>query len=241
MGVDNIWFALLIALSFLTSLLSAVAGAGGGAVLIAVLASVLPSNAIIPVHGFVQMGSNVGRAVLTWRHIDWPTVFWFVPFGLAGTLVGSLVLLQLPQHWLQLSIASFLLFLTWGPALPKLVLGRIGLALGAGLCGFISLFVGASGPVVASFIKARFDQRHTVVATFAAVMTMQHAPKAIVFSAQGFVFEQWWLLIICMIIAGLLGTLIGLRWLKTISNQHFDRLFKWVITLLALRLLWTAF
>lgn len=241
MGVQDIWFSLLVGLSFLTSLLSAVAGAGGGAVLIAALASVLPAHAIIPVHGFVQMGSNVGRSALTWRHIDWPTVIWFVPFGLIGTLLGSLILLQLPQHWLQLSIAGFLLFLTWGPQLPKLILGRVGLALGAALCGFISLFVGASGPVVASFVKARFDHRHTVVATFAAIMTMQHAPKAFVFGAQGFVFEQWWLLIMCMIAAGFLGTYMGVRWLKRMTNRHFDQLFKWVITLLALRLLWTAF
>ena len=44
-----------------------------------------------------------------------------------------------------------------------------------------------------------------------------------------------------MIAAGFLGTYMGVRWLKRMTNQHFDQLFKWVITLLALRLLWSAF
>ncbi|WP_404400426.1 sulfite exporter TauE/SafE family protein [Idiomarina seosinensis] len=233
-------FWLLIALSALTSLLSAVAGAGGGAVLIAVLALVLPAAAVIPVHGLVQMGSNVGRSALARQHIDWATVAWFVPFGLLGTFLGSLLLVQLPPQILQLCIAVFLLYLSWGPALPRVVLGRSGLAMGGLITGFISLFVGASGPVVAAFIKARFANRMTTVATFAATMSMQHAPKALVFGLAGFAFQDWLLLIGAMTGAGLLGTYVGLHWLKRISNQRFNQAFKWIITLLAVRLLWVA-
>lgn len=240
MTVTDGLFWLLVGLSTLTSLLSAVAGAGGGAVLIAVLALALPASAIIPVHGLVQMGSNIGRTALAWRHIDWRTVAWFVPFGLLGTLLGSLLLVQLPAQVLQLCIALFLLYLSWGPALPKVVLGRVGLALGGLATGFISLFVGASGPVVAAFIKARFVNRMTTVATFAATMSMQHAPKAVVFGLAGFVFKDWLLLIGAMIGAGLLGTYAGLHWLKRISNERFNQAFKWIITLLAIRLLWVA-
>ncbi len=231
----------LVLLSASTSLLTAIAGAGGGAVLIAMLALVLPAPAIIPVHGVVQMGSNVGRTVLAWRHIDWFTVAWFVPFGLLGTTVGSLLLVQFPAPLLQLCIALFLLYLTWGPKLPQLVLGKAGLACGGLITGFISLFVGASGPVVAAFIKSRFSERITTVATFAATMSMQHAPKALVFGLAGFVFKDWLLLIAAMMAAGFIGTWVGLKWLKRISNHRFNQIFRWVITLLALRLLWVAF
>lgn len=240
MAPTDIMFWGLVLLAGLTSLLSAIAGAGGGAVLLAVLALVLPGAAIIPVHGLVQMGSNVGRAGLAWRGINWKTVVWFAPFGLLGTYFGSLLLVELPTTLLQLLIGLFLLYLTWGPELPKLMVGRAGLAVGGLLTGFISLFVGASGPVVAAFIKARFSQRLTTVATFAAVMTMQHAPKALVFGAAGFVFKDWWALILAMVSAGLLGTWLGLHGLQRITDQRFQQLFRWVITLLALRLLWVA-
>ncbi|ASG64885.1 permease [Idiomarina piscisalsi] len=230
----------LVLLSASTSLLSAVAGAGGGAVLIGVIALVLPGSAVIPVHGLVQMGSNVGRAALSWPHIHWPTVAWFVPFGLLGTFLGSLLLVQLPTEILQITIGLFLLWLTWGPKLPQSLSGRAGLVGGGLLTGFLALFVGASGPLVAAFVKARFSERMQTVATFATVMTFQHGPKAIVFGMAGFVFKDWLPLIGAMIAAGFAGTWIGLHWLKKITNQHFDQLFRMIITLLALRLLWVA-
>lgn len=236
---DGLFWGLVL-LSAATSLLTAIAGAGGGAVLIAMLALVLPAPAIIPVHGVVQMGSNVGRAGLAWRHIDWFTVAWFVPFGLLGTLLGSLLLVQLPAALLQLCIALFLIYLTWGPKLPQLAVARLGLAMGGLITGFIALFVGASGPVVAAFIKSRFSERMTNVATFAATMSMQHAPKALVFGLAGFVFKDWLALIAAMMIAGFIGTWVGLKWLTRISNQRFNQIFRWVITLLALRLLWVS-
>ncbi len=43
---------------------------------------------------------------------------------------------------------------------------------------------------------------------------------------------------VAMIAAGLLGTWLGLRLLKGLSAERFDSLFKWMLTLLALRLLW---
>lgn len=236
---DGLFWALVI-LSAATSMLTAIAGAGGGAVLIGLLALVLPAPAIIPVHGVVQMGSNIGRAYLAWRHIDWYTVAWFVPFGLLGTVLGSLLLIQLPASLLQLCIGLFLIYLTWGPKLPRLVVSNVGLAAGGLITGFISLFVGASGPVVAAFIKSRFSERMTTVATFAATMSMQHAPKALVFGLAGFVFQDWLLLIAAMMAAGFIGTWVGLKWLQKISNHRFNQIFRWVITVLALRLLWVA-
>ena len=55
--INEALFYGLVLLSAATSLLTAVAGAGGGAVLIGVMALVLPGSAVIPVHGLVQMGS----------------------------------------------------------------------------------------------------------------------------------------------------------------------------------------
>lgn len=55
---------LLVLVSFGTSLITAAFGIGGGAVLLALLAALMPPAALIPVHGAVQFGSNVFRAAL---------------------------------------------------------------------------------------------------------------------------------------------------------------------------------
>lgn len=230
----------LMLASVLTSMITASLGAGGGLLLLVLMALWIPPAAIIPVHGMIQMGSNVGRATLTWRHTDWPAIAAFAPGVLVGAALGAWLLVDLPEHIWQLSIAGFVLYLCWGPALPKGVFGRTGIFLASAGTSFISLFVGATGPLVAAFIKQMHTDRFTTVATFATAMSLQHAPKALVFAVAGFVFHEWVVFILAMIGFGFLGTWLGLHVLKTVSNRHFQTIFNLVLTLLAIRLIWQS-
>ncbi|MDI5919456.1 hypothetical protein QLQ86_01450 [Halomonas sp. LR5S13] len=76
------------------------------------------------------------------------------------------------------------------------------------------------------------------MATFSACMLLQHLTKAFVFGVAGFVFRDWLPLMLVMVAAGFLGTWLGLRLLHRLSEHRFDTLFKWALTLLALRLVW---
>jgi uncharacterized membrane protein YfcA len=70
---------------------------------------------IIPVHGLIQLGSNGGRAALTWRHIDWRLMRAFAPGVVLGVAAGALLLVTLPAAVWQLAIGFFVLYLCWGP------------------------------------------------------------------------------------------------------------------------------
>lgn len=233
--------ALLLASACLASLLTASLGAGGGVMLLAIMAQVLPPQIIIPVHGVVQMGSNVGRAAMSWRHIDWRAVGTFAPGALAGALIGSVVLVSLPPKVIYLTIAAFTLYLCWGPALPRLALRPAGIFVAGGVTTFVTLFAGATGPLVAAFIKQIHTDRFKTIATFAAAMSVQHGLKAAVFQGAGFDLLPWLPLIGAMIVAGVAGTWIGLKLLKRMHDTHFSMLFNIVLTLLAARLIWQAF
>lgn len=232
---------LLVVTAAFTSYLTASVGIGGGVFLLAVLSLIMPVAAIIPVHGLVQLGSNANRALMLWREISWRCVLFFLPGALLGALLAALFLVQLPLPVLQLAIASFILYLVWGPKLPKLMLGDWGTLVAGGVTTFLSHFVGATGPLVAAFIKQKHaDQRQVSVATFAATMVLQHGPKAVVYGAAGFMFKEWLLLVLLMIAAGALGTKIGLLQLAKLTDRRFTLLFNGVLTLLCLRLLWQA-
>lgn len=232
---------LLVVTAAFTSYLTASVGIGGGVFLLAVLSLVMPLAAIIPVHGLVQLGSNANRALMLWREISWRCVLFFLPGALLGALLAALFLVQLPLPVLQLAIASFILYLVWGPKLPKLMLGDWGTMVAGGVTTFLSHFVGATGPLVAAFIKQKHaDQRQVSVSTFAATMVLQHGPKAVVYGAAGFMFKEWLLLVLLMIAAGALGTKLGLLQLAKLTDRRFTLLFNGVLTLLCLRLLWQA-
>ena len=188
----------------------------------------------------IQLGSNSGRAILTWHHIDWKVIAAFAPGVLAGAGLGAWLLVDLPAHLWQLSIALFVLYLCWGPGLPKASFGPFGVFIASAITSFVSLFVGATGPLVAAFIKQIHTDRFRTVATFGTAMTLQHAPKALVFGVAGFVFSEWLLFILAMIACGFAGTWLGLHLLKSINNRWFHTAFNLVLTLLAFRLLWQA-
>lgn len=239
----SLWAVLtLIATACLTSAMTAALGIGGGVLLLAIMSMLLPAAAIIPLHGLVQLGSNANRAAFTAQHIRWTTLYWFAPGVLLGALLASAMLVELPPALLQVSIASFILLLCWGPAIPTVATGATGTFVAAVFSTFLSHFVGATGPLVAAFIKQQQQgQRQATVATFAAAMTLQHMPKAVVYSVAGFVFYDWLGLALLMILAGVLGTKLGLGLLNKTSDQRFTAIFNLLLTVLALRLLWQAF
>lgn len=230
----------LVLTATLTSLMTASLGAGGGVLLLGVMAQILPPQLVIPLHGVVQLGSNAGRAAMSFRHIDVKLIMGFLPGAVVGALIGSFVLVALPIALMYLSIAGFILYLCWGPPLPRLVMGRWGpLAIGF-VTTFLTLFVGATGPLIGAFLKQVFVERFTVVATFAAAMSLQHICKLVVFTGSGFDLIPWLPLLLAMISGGTIGTWLGLYVLKRLPDHHFKRILNWILTLLALRLIGQA-
>lgn len=230
----------LVALSLATSALTAAAGIGGGLVLLSVMASFLPPVIVIPIHGVVQLGSNAGRAALLREHIDRRILVPFALGSVLGIVVGAKLFVALPTPVLQVILGLFILACVW---LPKLKAARIpdrGFSV-VGLVGsFCTMFVGATGPFVASFITPERLPRHAVVATHAACMTVQHSLKVIAFGFLGFAFVPWVPLLAAMVGAGFLGTMLGKRLLDRLPHDIFARVFKIILSVLALRLLYAA-
>ena len=228
----------LILLSCVTAMMTAAMGIGGGVLLLAVMAMLLPLPALIPVHGLVQLGANGNRAFLTRMHIDWAMFRWFCVGAAVGAGLASLVVVQLPLVVIQFAVAGFILFLVWGPSPRKREITALGRCLAGVGTTFLTMFVGATGPLVASFIHRNSENKMVLTSTFAACMTFQHMLKAIVFNAVGFAFFQWLPLVIVMVASGFVGTWLGLKMLHHIPDQRFRALFKVIVSLLAIRLIW---
>ncbi len=235
--IDLLTTLILVSTSFVTALITASLGIGGGVFLLAVTATFLPPVAIIPVHGLVQTGNNGNRAFMTRQHLNKPVFKGFALGACIGAFAATLLVVQLPLEAIQLFIALFVLHLTWGPKLQSQALTGWQLKLGAAITTFISIFVGATGPLVAAFVNQVSAQRFVRVATFSACMTVQHGLKLVVFGWLGFAFSEWLGLVTMMILSGYFGTWVGLHLLAKMSNRFFDYGFKIILSLLAFRLI----
>lgn len=238
--LDGTTALLLIVAAGFTSFLTAAAGIGGGVLLLAILASVLPVAALIPVHGLVQVGSNANRTLMMWRYIDWSMVRYFSAGAVAGATVASFIVVQLPLWLIQLSVALFILYLVWGPKPSTHEVSVPGRVVAGAATTLISMFVGATGPLVAGFVHRQGYDKYRTTSTFACCMTFQHLLKMAVFSVVGFAFWQWLPLVVLMVLSGVVGTWLGLKLLHRIPGERFTHIFRMVITVLALRLLWQA-
>jgi len=212
------------------------AGIGGGVVMLAAMASLLPPAAIIPVHAVVQVGSNIGRALVMRRRIDRTRLLPFLLGSLVGVTLGGSLAVNLPGEALRLVLGLFILQTVWLPIAAMAAIKGRGLALGGAIASFLTMLVGATGPYVLALLKPLGLERRGIVATHAAMMTTQHGLKIIAFGLLGFAFAPWLPLIAAMIAAGFVGTLIGSRLLGRLSEHQFELIIKTLLTVLALDL-----
>lgn len=231
---------LLVSVSGFASLMTAVLGIGGGLLMLAVMAQVVPVASLIPAHGIVQLGSNANRAAMLRRHIDWQIVSVFLVGGLLGAVAASFLVVQLPLVMIELTVAGFILFMVWGPKPSNHVIGKGKIAMVGLFSTVLTMFVGATGPLVAAFIHRKGYEKLQTVATFSSCMTVQNTLKVAVFSFVGFQFLEWIPLLLAMVLAGAVGTWIGVHLLHKMPADRFKLVFKLTITLLAVRLLWQA-
>lgn len=230
----------LVALSFLTSAISATFGLGGGIAMLIALLSAVPPVVALPVHALVQLGSNAGRAWMIRSAIMRTVCLWFIPGSVIGVLLASQILMSLPTGTLQLLLASFILWSVWAPGTGSRQIGEAAYFVVGCLTSFATMFLGATGPLLAVFLSPqRYGRDHTV-GTHAACMTIQHLLKLIAFGFLGFVLTEWLPLVSAMVLSGLLGTRFGGLLLQRFPEAAFRKVFKVILTLLALRLLYRA-
>jgi uncharacterized membrane protein YfcA len=227
---------------FLTAMLSAVVGLAGGITLLAVMLLFFDPLVAIPLHGVIQLVSNSSRAVVQRRHVEWGIVARYalplLPMGFLGLAVAR----TLPPSALRAFIGCFVVVATWRPA--WLLLGAHPeairptprfLGLGATV-GVLNVTIGATGPLIAPFFLNTGLARFGVIGTMAACQTLGHLAKLLVFGATGFAFAGYAgpLALLCALAVA--GTWVGSRLLERVNERWFRRIYKLVLTAIALEL-----
>ncbi|HET9956283.1 MAG TPA: sulfite exporter TauE/SafE family protein [Polyangiaceae bacterium] len=239
-GMTMFWL-LLTGTAFVTSVVSGILGMAGGLILLSALLWKLEPTVAIPVHGVVQLVSNAARSWFLREHVAWRAVLRFIlPLLPAGAL-GLLLLRWVPADAGRFVIGVFVLLATWAPGAFRLdslrTNPRLGLPIGGAFVGFFSTLVGATGPLLAPFILALDLGAQGTIATLAACQIAQHFSKVLLFGLAGFGFATYGLAVALLCGAAIAGTATGTRMLRGISKSRFERVVRWVLTLLAFELL----
>jgi uncharacterized protein len=215
-------------------------GAGGGMLLFPMLEGVLPIQALNPVHGVVQMSSNLHRLLLRYKEVDW----WLVAqFGVGCVIGGSFSMalpLTLPEKTLLIAlgviVVSNALFTERFQSLgfkPSLWLAGL-------MQGFLGPYLGVIGGMTSSALLG-YQLSHRSRAThIAATGFILNTSKTLVFLSWGISFSEWLPTVSILIVASLLGTWCGLRYGEKVEDQRGKLILKWIIVIAGLKMIATG-
>jgi uncharacterized protein len=227
--------AVLVIGSLITAFISGIFGMAGGMMLIGILALILPVHAAFVSHGILQLVANGWRAVLHWRHINVAVFSWFALATIAAGLIVSAIgyVPSKPLLFLLLGLMPLLLWVPKGWFTPDAAMPSH--AIGAGfVAAALNLTAGVSGPLIDTVFVRTGLTRHQIVATKAAIQSLNHVSKIIVYGIPLLSYAHaglppLWLFALA-IPASMLGTTAGGWVLDRMSDVNFKRWTAWIVT-----------
>ncbi len=232
---------LLGLITFFTSTVAGVIGLGGGMILIAVLPFFLPINALVPVHGLTQLSSNLSRAYFGYKDIKLEVIPKFLFGSLIGISVFAGILYFISLEYVPLFIGFYILFSLWSNKFNEKIKKYESYILIGFFQTGLSIVVGATGPIATALLIKDYNDKDTVVATAAALMSITHLLKVFAFMFFGFVFLDYLGILIAMIIGAISGSYMGTKLRDKINGKKFLIFLKIFLSILALKAILSVF
>ncbi len=226
--------------SFGTTFLAINTGTATGLILLALMAMVFPMTVVIPMHTLVMLGASSSRVILMREHVITSALLPFTVGCVIGAVAGAHIFISVDSGILLSFLAVFILVIVWTPGLGKMGSGKKGLAALGFTATFVGMFVSSTGALVASVMADIADDRRNYVATMGALMGIVHISKVVAFGVLGIAIATYLPLIAAMIVGTTAANWIGRKTLAWIDERWFRIIFKTLMTLLAVRLLWNS-
>lgn len=235
---NPLFFGLAVLIS---SFVSGLTGMGGGILLLACMTPFFPPAVLIPLHGCIQLFSNASRVFLSFKKVH-PGIFILFASGAAlGSLLSYPIKITLTSLFSTLLIAFTILVFTWIPKSRKGIEFRGKFFIVGAIASFLSVFVGATGPLTAPFFLNSELDKESFVPTKAACQIPIHLFKVLVYLFSGFILAEWALYIIVAVPLVMLGAYAGKIMTGRIEEKKYRMLIKICITMLVLRMMVKAF
>ena len=232
-------FAIIVVGSLVAAIFNAAFSAGGALIVLAVTSTVLPVQAIVPIHSTLLIGSTVSRVILFWPHIDWKLVFPFWTGALAGAWLGARIYIELPEAIIATAISIVMLVAIWIPGIPWRPRIRHPWVIVGFLHSLLSTLF-AYGALLHAVILHTQLRRQQIVATLGGCLLGMSIFKIAGYASFGFDYRPYLGMIAAAVAISFAGTAIGKRIVDRLPEKRFRLIFQVLVTVTALRLLYTG-
>lgn len=229
---DPLAFVLLVVVGLAASVLSAVTGFGGAAILLPVLVAVFGVRDAVPILTVAQLLGNASRAWFNRREVVWPVVGWFALGSVPAGVVGGILFAAAPMPLLTRLIGGFLLLVVLYRHVRKpgdRRMRRWWFAPVGAVGNFLSALVGSVGPLVAPFFLGFGLVKGAYIGTEAVTALVMHVTKLGVYGGTAVLTGQQvavGLMIGTVLVA---GSYLGKRLVDKVSERVFAGLIEVVL------------
>lgn len=232
-------FVIIVLGSFVAAVFNAAFSAGGALIILGITSTVLPIQAIVPIHSTLLIGSTVTRMILFRDFIDWKIVVPFFCGSLVGAALGARVYVELPDAVIASAIGALMLVALWLPQVswrprvphPWVIVGFLHSL-------FSTLF--AYGAVMHAVILHTRLKRREIVGTMAGALSGMGVFKISGYLLYGFDYTPYLWMIASSLAVGFVGTAIGKRLGDKLPEDRFRLAFRILITITAIRLIYAG-
>ncbi len=148
------WFILLYPLvSLFAALASALVGFGGGIIMLVLLSPFTELKVLVALVAMVQLASLVFRFYIYRQGIDYRLTGLYLLGSFPGIVLAAWLFEAVNSQQLGIVLGIYLMYSAWRPDGLPLANSRLGIPLSASVMAFVSFFVGAPGPAIASLMS----------------------------------------------------------------------------------------
>jgi len=223
---------------------------GGGIILLGIMAIMIPEGyTVVALHGIIQLVSNFTRSYVFQQHIKKDIIHQYFPGAILGISLSALIIFllitlfqvesakEIKIDFLKPLIGLFIIWFLFGrrpnPKDDQPNFFGVGL-----VSGITTVFIGATGPLIAPFFLKGKLAKETIIANKAVCQAISHSGKIPLF-IYFFQFDYFaeMKLLIPLIIAVFIGTNFGKKILAFIPEGIFQLLFRATLTIIAVKLI----
>ena len=227
-------------MTLITSMIAGVFGFGGGMLLIAILPAFIGPSLIIPLHGIAQLASNSSRTLFSLNDVKWMLLPPFLIGSILGSFIAVTFLSSIPVDYIPVAIGLYMLLNLWNKSFSNAISKYESYYLLGFLQTGLGLIVGATGPIVLSVLTKQLKSKDQIIATSSMCMTISHLAKIpVYFTLTSSLFSNL-SLISYMVVGAIIGSFFGTKLRLAENNDRIIKIIKWLITLLAIRMMVAA-
>ncbi|WDF70807.1 sulfite exporter TauE/SafE family protein [Sphingobacterium oryzagri] len=214
----------------ITFILSVLSGGGASLLLMPVITAFIGVRGVAPIMTIGITFSSFSKVFYFWKFIDWKLFSWLFPSTIIGSVIGAMLLAEVPTNMLQVIIGIFLVStviqikprkrsVSLWPKIKAWHFAPMGLVV-----SFLSGLIGGVGPLMNSAYLNYGMSKEGLLGTRSANAILLHVTKIISYSFLGLVDMRILKYGLLVGVAASIGTYFGKQLLGHISESTFRQI-----------------